>query len=292
MYLTPNASFENLDASENNPGYTKEALDSDRFITPGWNVWLKVTATVDSFTMTIDGITTTTFSTVYEGFSQLAITPATPYVNIDNGVSAFVDDLVAKLGLSAGDISALWAWDAVDNEWHSWVYGTPLFLNSLPTITSGMAIYITNDTATENNYITKHESSFLISTQSAELEAYNSVSSYNAATYFSTSDGSNVLTITHTAHGAFVGGYVTLSGYTPPASPGNAAVNTKYAIKAILDEDTYEVTLPYEATTDTITSSGTLSYTYPPSLKVADIVTDGSGDISTLTTTASNNPLV
>ncbi len=74
---------------------------------------------------------------------------------------------------------------------------------------------------------------------------------------FATTNGSKLVTVTDTAHGATVGTYVTFSGVVGSGSPPTiggipeAEFNAEFEIVRIVDANSYEIILPTEATSTT-----------------------------------------
>lgn len=66
-----------------------------------------------------------------------------------------------------------------------------------------------------------------------------------------TTDGSNVVVISHTAHGAFPGDVVIISGATATGGIGTGQLNAEHIISGYIDDDSYEITVTSNATSTT-----------------------------------------
>lgn len=94
---------------------------------------------------------------------------------------------------------------------------------------------------------------------------------------FAATDGSSVLTVTDTAHGAMVGDYVTFSGAVSLGGTITAAIlNQEYRIDTVIDDDTYTVLAREVNSVSDITVDGM----YTPVLVAANSSDTGDGGAS------------
>lgn len=104
-------------------------------------------------------------------------------------------------------------------------------------------------------------------------------SSFTSNILFSATNGSSELTVSHTAHGALLGDYVTYSDVESLGGNITADIlNQEYRIDSIVDEDTYKITARAVATLSDITIDG--EYTPTPVTANASDTGDG-GNITT-----------
>lgn len=78
---------------------------------------------------------------------------------------------------------------------------------------------------------------------------------------FAFTDGSNVIPVSHTSHGAILGDYVEFSGSVNTAGVPNGEINTVHEITKITNANLYEITVTTEATA-TQSDGGTVDYAY------------------------------
>lgn len=103
--------------------------------------------------------------------------------------------------------------------------------------------------------------------------------SFTSNILFSATNGSSELTVSHTAHGALLGDYVTYSDVESLGGNITADIlNQEYRIDSIVDEDTYKITARAVATLSDITVDG--EYTPTPVTANASDTGDG-GNITT-----------
>lgn len=90
----------------------------------------------------------------------------------------------------------------------------------------------------------------------------------NLTNPFTTTSGSNVVTVAHTAHGAVTGNYVVFSG---ASNVGGVAISGEYQL-TVVNANSYTITAATTASTGT-TGGGTVSVTYL--ISTAQLVTSG-----------------
>lgn len=76
---------------------------------------------------------------------------------------------------------------------------------------------------------------------------------------FSTTNGSNVVTVADASHGLGIGDVVLFSGAT---AGGGLTINGQYAVTSIIDGSTYTITHPAPATSTASAFGGTVAYSY------------------------------
>ena len=80
---------------------------------------------------------------------------------------------------------------------------------------------------------------------------------------FSATTGSNILTVTDVNHGAVEGDFVTFSGATGLGGVVTASVlNAEHEISFITSPDSYQITLPFNATSGDVGNGGTVTAAY------------------------------
>lgn len=75
---------------------------------------------------------------------------------------------------------------------------------------------------------------------------------------FTTTLGSNIVTVEHVAHGALVGDYVTFSGATDTGGLLAAALNTEFTVASVVDADNYTIVVAGDAATSGASGGGSV----------------------------------